>query len=142
MGAEITKKMELGLLSKGLCAGILKLGRTVNAYLHHSFGDNKDYELPHITGPLWSAIDRLVITPDGMKPPNLGNIIPEDENSRVTRKKNPDYNIDVDLTHTYTFSFKTSNIDLINWKVSNIPMCRLYQLLSPYFNIILKQLIL
>ena len=72
MGAEITKKMELGLLSKGLCAGILKLGRTVNAYLHHSFGDNNDVELPHITGPLWSAIDRLVITAEGQPAPQLG----------------------------------------------------------------------
>lgn len=122
IGAEITKKMELGLLTRGLCSSILKLGRAVNAHLHHSFGDDRNFELPHITGPMWSAIDRLNIAPKGQTPPTLGLQVPEDPVSRSVRRKYPDFNVNIELTSTYTLSFKTSNIDLINWKLGNIPL--------------------
>ena len=35
--------------------------RSVNPLLHHSFGDKENFELPHITGPLWSSVDRLMV---------------------------------------------------------------------------------
>ena len=127
MGAEISKRMDLGLLTKGLsnryqhpflfslpllpffspfhCSlaihamvnhdysllntniiiiiliniiiiiiittinSILQLTRAANPYLHHSFGDRANFELPHITGPMWSALDRLCITPPSGDPP-------------------------------------------------------------------------
>lgn len=122
MGAEITKKMELGLFTKGLCASILKFGKSVNAYLHHSFGDKDNFELPHITGPLWSAVDRLIITGPGKTPPIMGETFPEDPVSRSIRRKVPDYTISVSLDNIYSFSFKTSNIDLIHWKAANLPL--------------------
>ena len=50
MGAEITKKMELGLFTKGICGSILQVVRAVNPYLHHSFGDNRDHMGPTICG--------------------------------------------------------------------------------------------
>ena len=62
MGAEITKRMELGILTKSVCNTILQLTRTSNPVLHHSFGDKTNMELPHIMGPLWSVLDRLNIT--------------------------------------------------------------------------------
>jgi hypothetical protein len=58
MGAEISKKMDLGLFTRGLCGTILQVARTVNPYIHSSYGDSQDRELPHIMGPLWSALDR------------------------------------------------------------------------------------
>lgn len=122
MGAEITKKMELGLFTKGLCASILKFGKSVNAYLHHSFGDKEGFELPHITGPLWSAVDRLIISGPGKTPPIMGDTFPEDPVSRSIRRKVPDYSITVSLEDIYSFSFKTSNIDLIQWKAANLPL--------------------
>ena len=85
VGAEITKKMELGMITKGLSHSILQLGRAVNPLLHHSFGDKQNNELPHITGPLWSSVDRLVITPPGEVPPQLGKALIEDPNLRSVR---------------------------------------------------------
>jgi Protein of unknown function (DUF1769) len=123
-GAEISKKMELGLLTRGMCGSILQIGRTVNAYLHHSFGDKNNHELPHISGPLWSAVDRLVITPEGSTPPILGGVMPEDPTFRANRRKSPDFTLDIDLQSTYTFTFKTSNLDLVDWKCVNIPLMK------------------
>ena len=93
MGAEVTKRMELGMIGKAMSGTILQIGKKVNAFMHHSFGDKKNFELPHITSPVWSTIDKLMITPAGQEPPALGVPFPETAESREVRRKNPDHNI-------------------------------------------------
>ena len=122
MGAEITKKMELGLFTKGICGSILQIVRAVNPYLHHSFGDNKDYELPHIVGPMWSLFDRLEITPPGKPVPELGGIINEDSSSRSKRRKTPNFRVDVNIEDTFSMSFKTSSLELVDWMIVRVPV--------------------
>ncbi|KAJ1409858.1 hypothetical protein B484DRAFT_310819, partial [Ochromonadaceae sp. CCMP2298] len=78
--------MELGLLTRGLCASFLQLARSTNPNMHHSFGDRNDTELPHIVGPFWSAADRLVVTPEGENPPPFVTSFPEPQTSRLARK--------------------------------------------------------
>lgn len=116
-GGEITKKMELGMLTRGICGGLLQLGKATNAYMHHSFGDKTNFELPHITGPFWSSVDRLVVTPPGQTPPPFVDSFPEDGKLRSARKSNPDYTLNVDLNSTYSFSLKTSKMDLEDWGI-------------------------
>ena len=91
-GGEITKKMELGMITKGLGNGILAFGRSINPMLHHSFGreDANALELPHIVAPLWSSVDRIIVTDPsaGEASPVLGTILEEDEGLREKRKKN------------------------------------------------------
>jgi hypothetical protein len=101
MGAEITKKMELGLFTRGLCSSILQVGRAVNPYIHHSFGDANNVELPHIVGPFWSLFDRLEITPPGGIVPKLGGLLAEGAQHRLKRRKTPYYKIDLSLENTY-----------------------------------------
>ena len=122
MGAEITKKMELGLFTKGICGSILQVVRAVNPYLHHSFGDNKDYELPHIVGPMWSLFDRLEITPPGGSVPELGGLLDEDGDKRAKRRKTPNFIVDVSTENTYSMSFKTSSIELVDWTIVKVPV--------------------
>jgi len=122
IGAEITKSMSLGLLTKSMCRAILQLGRTVNRHLHHSFGDDENHELPHIVGPMWSAADRLVVSPAGREPPVFGEAFPEEAVSRAARRKNADFTLPYDLDAVYSMSFKTSNIDLIKWTATNLPL--------------------
>eukprot|EP01032_Pedospumella_encystans_P010838 gene10838-12651_t len=117
-GGEITKKMELGMITRGICGGLLQMGRAVNAYMHHSFGDTKNVELPHITGPFWSSVDRLNITPVGQTPPPFLESFPEDAKARAARKANPEYTVNVDLGATYSFSLKTSKMDLEEWAIA------------------------
>ena len=122
MGAEITRKMELGLFTKGICSSILQIVRAVNPYLHHSFGDNKDFELPHIVGPMWSLFDRLEITPPGGTIPILGGLLNEDSGHRSKRRKIPNYRVDVNLEDTYSMSFKTSSLELVDWTIVKVPV--------------------
>lgn len=117
-GGEITKKMELGMITRGICGGLLQMGRAVNAYMHHSFGDTKNVELPHITGPFWSSVDRLHITPGSQIPPPFLESFPEEAKARAARKANPEYTVNVDLETTYSFSLKTSKMDLEEWAIA------------------------
>ena len=63
--------MVLGLLKRTLCNAILGFVRKMMSTLHYSFGDENDSELPHIVVPLWTAVDRLHVTPPGETPPAL-----------------------------------------------------------------------
>ncbi|CAM9094530.1 unnamed protein product, partial [Ectocarpus fasciculatus] len=124
IGAQISKKMELGMLTRAMCRTIMNFARSNLPLLHHSFGDSEDVELPHITGPLWNMSDRVVVTPKGEVPPVLGTgALPETDEARRTRRKCKSFDgITVDLDSTYSFSTSTANIELVEWSVVNIPL--------------------
>lgn len=123
IGAEISKKMELGMITRSLCRSIMQFARSKLPSLHHSFGDDNNVEWPHITGPLWSMSDLMVVTKPGETPPPLGRgALPESAESRRMRRKDPDFTIDVNLDCTYSFSTNTCNLDIVNWEVCNIPL--------------------
>jgi hypothetical protein len=120
--------MNLGLLTRGICSSILKFVKSINPLIHTSFGDAENVELPHITGPLWSMSDRIVITPPGEVPPLLGNILPENEIRRATRRSNPYHVETIDLNSTYSFSTNTENIELCDWAMVNVPLMKQFDL--------------
>jgi hypothetical protein len=122
IGAEISKRMELGLITRGICRTIMQFARSVNPFMHHSFGDKDNNELPHISGPLWSLSDRVVVTKPGGIPPTLGAELPEPEEQRRLRRSDPAYNLEVDVNATYSFSTNTKNIELVEWAAVNIPL--------------------
>lgn len=41
---------------------------------------------------------------------------------RAQRRSQPNYQLDIDLASTYTFSFNTNNVDLADWTLNNIPL--------------------
>ena len=49
--------------------------------MHYSFGDEKNTEYAHIVFPLWSFVDKLVITKNGEPPPPLGEVFEESSQS-------------------------------------------------------------
>ncbi len=124
IGAEIDRKMSLGFVTKGMASTILNVGRSINRFLHHSFGDKEGMELPHICGPMWSAIDRLVITrPGDEPPPRLGTLLVEDPELKRARNRDPEYDVGIDVGQTiFTMSFKSSNLNLCDWTLENIPL--------------------
>jgi phage tail tube protein FII len=65
VGADITKKMELGILTRSMCRMVLKFVGTMVNDLHYSFGDSpnaKDAESPHLVAPLLRGMDKVVVT--------------------------------------------------------------------------------
>lgn len=117
------RSLQLGLLTKSLCQVLLGFVRQLNKYLHYSFGDGNGEERPHIVFPFWSNVDRMVVTKEGEKPPELGLPLQEDPQHRAQRIKSflP---CDWDTSCTYTASFNSMYIDLPKWKLCNLPMMR------------------
>jgi hypothetical protein len=122
-GAEITKKMEIGWFTRGICSTILQLAFSFYPYMHSSFGDKNNDELPHLVVPVWSAVDRLTISQPGDVIPPLGQVLPEDLDLRAKRLASPS-SVGIQLGSTYSFSFQTSYLDLLEWKSVNIPLMK------------------
>ena len=110
IGGEITERMQLGLVAKGLANLALKFVKARTAFLHHSYGDKEDRQLAHIVMPLWSSVDRLVVTPQGGTPPPLGEgALPEPDAERLVRRASSDAG-EWETDATYSFSFKTGDL--------------------------------
>jgi len=125
LGGEIPEKMQLGIMTKGMCKAILSVLQKLNSKLHAGFGKDiqNETEPPHIVFPLFSAATKLVVTKagSGEQLPQLGQNIsesPEDSKKRKTLGKNGPG--DIEAGDTLTFSFNSMYIDLVRWKVTNL----------------------
>lgn len=102
MGAELTEKMHMGLVTKTVAGMILSFARRVLKNLHYSFGEKgevsaDEIELPHITFPLSRGMDRLMITPEGEEPPPLGREFMEPDETRIPRRNGKGVYINANL---------------------------------------------
>ena len=57
----------------------------------------------------------------GEKPPELGQVFPEDLPSRAVRKRSSRVPFSVDTQQTYTFSVKCDYVDMLAWTLVRIP---------------------
>jgi len=89
--------------------------------MHYSFGSKDGTEDSRIVFPLWTFVDRLVITKPGDEPPELGKLIHESSQSVKARKASNNTG-EWNLNNIYTFSFNSSNIDFPTWNVVNVPL--------------------
>merc|ERR1712070_8636 len=67
----------------------------------------------------------LLYTPPGEKPPDMGKNLPSFKECTRLNKINgikEDGVEDVELEGTYTFEFYSQNLDLLGWKIFNIPV--------------------
>lgn len=129
VGAQISKPLNLSLAMKSFSNLTLRFLNTLVSDLHVSYGDkqenNPNYELAHLVAPLFSSFDKVIITPPGCTPPPLFIPFYEDTNLRKKRcryRSMKDHQIDINST--YSLSVNTGNLDLINWKIVNIPLAR------------------
>lgn len=128
VGGESTNKMDLGIIMRSLCKAVCKFAASIITDLHFSFGDQQtqeDYELPHMSAPLFSTMDKVVVTAKGDVPPVMGVPFVEDPEYRKKRMKfKCTEDARIDLTNTYSFSVASSNLDFCKWTTVNIPMVR------------------
>ena len=127
VGAEATNKMELGIVTKAFSRAALQFCGTMVNDLHYSFGDKPSrtgFEIPHLVAPIFPTLDKIIITPDGQTPPEMGKPFQEDPEYRKQRlKMRLISDAKVDLSTTYSFSVNTSNLDLSRWNIVGIPYC-------------------
>ena len=120
--------MELGLIMRSVCKAVCNFGSSIINDLHFSFGDlqsNFDYQLPHMAAPLFTTMDRVIVSLDKSTVPKMGEPFIEDPEYRKKRMKFK--NIDdanIKLEHIYSFSVASSNIDFCKWCTVGIPMVR------------------
>ncbi|GBG27558.1 SCL-interrupting locus protein-like [Hondaea fermentalgiana] len=123
LGGKVPGDMQLGMVTKGLCRGILSILRKVSSGMHYSFGkhlDSKDghKELPHIAFPVFIGATALQVTKAGEEVPNIEDEIIETPEQVKARKKNGQ-----GMLHagdTITFEVHSMYIDVIEWKVTNL----------------------
>ncbi len=74
--------------------------------------------------PAFHSFDRVVVTPAGGTPPELGMHLPKRE-SDIQRRKNF-FKLDqkIDLGSTYTFSMKNRRFDPLKWLVVGVPIVK------------------
>ena len=128
VGGESTNKMELGLIMRSICKAVCNFGSSIISDLHYSFGDvqsTPDYQLPHMSAPLFSTMDKLIVTLPGGALPKMGEPFNEDPEHRKKRMKYK--NIEdacIKIGNTYSFSVASSNIDFCKWCTVGIPMVK------------------
>ena len=82
---------------------LLRLLSKIAIDMHYSFGDKKNVEYAHIVFPLWSFVDKLVITKNGECPPPLGEVFEESSQS-VSMVSNIFYYPFYDTLYVYAYS--------------------------------------
>jgi hypothetical protein len=129
VGADCETVMELGLLTRSFCHGVLRFVQTMVKNLHYGFGESpssaENYQIAHIVAPLFSTMDKILVTKPGETPPELGVPFVEDMEYRKRRLASTSIKeMDVNLDDVYSFSVNTSNMDLCSWELIGIPMLR------------------
>jgi hypothetical protein len=106
-----------------LCVRPVSPQKRLGVDVHHSFGDSKGVENPHIVFPLQN-IDRLIETPQDQEPPELGTFIEEDAAIMKKRKSTKSEDFVWSTESTYTFTFNTMYIELQTWQAVKLPMMK------------------
>ena len=125
MGGELYQRMKLGVVTKTLASFILKICIKLITNLRFSFGEDPvpdgKYERAHVAFPLYQAMDRVVVTPEGETPPPLGRELPETNEQRNIRRSGKSAEIKFEVGPTYSFSFHSMYMDFARWKICNVP---------------------
>jgi hypothetical protein len=115
MGGQLTEP-SLGRMTKGISNILLRLlSRHVGANLAHSFGT--DDELPHISFPLITAMDKVVITKPHEHVPTLGQPFVESHELKQRRMSSAKSVDKWNLEDTYSMSYSADSIDLSRWRI-------------------------
>lgn len=129
VGAESLYKLELGMITRSISKAAMAFAGNMVKDLQYSFGDDpdrsKDFQMPHVTSPMFPTFDKILITaPDHPLPP-MGVPFVEDPEYRKERLKfGLTRQANIDLDTTFSFSVNTNNIDLEAWKLCGVPMVR------------------
>lgn len=139
IGFFIDEQIQLGMVQRAFVNAALGfLQKKLKGSLHcNTTGDsptedekrNGNYERPHFAISLLQTLDRFVISPEGVTPPQLGTEIHEDLDS-MKRRKASGFSIAFNTRDTYTMCLWSAYVDFVKWKVVNLPMVRPFSISS------------
>ena len=125
LGGELFDKMQMSFVTRSLLSFLMKFAMSLNPFLHFSFGEEHTpdgmFEFPHLTFPLFRVMDRVVVTPPGGVPPELGCELPEETADRLARRSGKGPHMTFREGYTYSFSFHSMYVDFPRWSICNFP---------------------
>jgi hypothetical protein len=125
LGGELADRMQVSFVTRSLLSFLMKFAMSLNPFLHFGFGDEPkpdgNFELPHLTFPLFRVMDRVVVTAPGETPPELGKELPEVDSDRLLRRSGKGPHMSFQDGYTYSFSFHSMYIDFSRWSICNFP---------------------
>lgn len=124
---------------------LLSWAEAKNHHVYHSFGAD-DKEKPRVVMPAHAFFDRIVVTPSGKTPPSLFEPLEEGQVSIDYRKRQtPGDAMSTkqaqwtwNINDTYSMAFFTSNVDLPNWSLLDVPQLQGLKLSNLIGNSILR----
>lgn len=116
IGIQTADKIKLsGFFTKAAAKIVLGLISNTVPHAHCTLGNER--ETAQLVFPLDLCVDRLAVTKPGEEPPALGvDMLPEE----YSRERRPPLRC-FDMESTYTFSLHTMYVDLVSWKLVNLP---------------------
>lgn len=121
LGAEISQKMKVGLLTRGLLGLLIRCLERFFSDLRYSFGDTEGLEMPRVAAPAHSSFERVAVTPRGEVPPTISeDPFPESKEASSARRKAKNW--DWNMEDTYSMTYYSMYIDLPTWHLVNLPM--------------------
>eukprot|EP00736_Rhodelphis_marinus_P012125 Rmarinus@m.11598 len=116
MGMEIPERISLGLVSRAVLKLLANLVKRLVPAIHYSFGS--DTELPHCVFPLVRVADRFHRSSPEETPPTLGVSQLCDSVDDKTKRGS------LNTRDTFSFSFHSRFMDLVSWRIVNLPGMR------------------
>jgi hypothetical protein len=121
---ENTEPVKMGIIQRAFVSTCMAFVKSTNNNFHYSIAgtsedENGNAERPHMAFPVEQGLNRVVITPPGETPPELGTDIYESCESIKARKKGGP--IEWNLTDTFTMSLWSAYMDFLQWRVLNLP---------------------
>jgi hypothetical protein len=143
LGSEVEERLKVSKFTKRLTTVLLAMIRKITPGFHYSWGtDMKDttpeglkqgnYEKSHLSFPVETSMNRIIITKPGEEPPKLGHDVDEtidETKASFKRRRKIGYGaIDWNTEDTYTMYLWNNYADWIKWKSMNVPGVRPFPL--------------
>jgi hypothetical protein len=139
IGFFIEEPIQLGMVQRAFVNAALGfLQKKLKGSLHcNTTGDSPSdddqksgaYEQPHFSLSLLQTLDRFLVSPEGVVPPQLGTEIHEESES-MKRRKSSGFSIEFNTKDTYTMCIWSAYVDFVKWKIVNQPMVRPFSIAS------------
>eukprot|EP00667_Euglena_gracilis_P013714 EG_transcript_14173 len=120
LGLEVTRPVRLQMMQRFMAAGMLKVVAAMGWTFNATTDSTNEDDLPHVTYPLLSSMDCVIVTPPGAPLPCLGEDFTEQGHPDACKalKSMPD---DFLLGHYYTMCYFSQFLDFEEWVFAEVP---------------------
>lgn len=128
---ELTETLKMGMIQRAFVSAAMAFVKSTNPNFHYSLSGTPEspdgrWECPHMAFPVEEGMNRVITTPPGEQPPDLGEELFESDSSLKRRKKG--LQVEWNMQDIYTFSLWSAYVDFLDWRCLNLPGIRPFSL--------------